>query len=194
VNVALQLAGERDDNPVSLLPIHKFAIFLQFLRTNSFHKSVGSQHHVRVAKSVVCTNVNNVAKIIAGLVSEVVKFPDIEESKHIANEIFQRTGFPGAIGIIDGTHVGIIKPLASGMTFTKSFFNYFQIIRFPSQIKTFFFKNIYFLAGGEETFSNNSLILPGSSRRAYSYSYIFSRLTCKTKVRVIFTNNIRIIW
>jgi hypothetical protein len=84
-----QLVGERDDNLVTLLPIHKFAIFLQFLRTNSFHKYVGSQHHIQVAKSVVCNNVNNVAKILAGLVSEVVKFPVIEESKNIANLIFQ---------------------------------------------------------------------------------------------------------
>jgi hypothetical protein len=141
-NVALQLSGERDDNPVSLLPIHKFAIFLQFLRTNSFHKSVGSQHHVRVAKSVVCTNVNNVAKIVAGLVSEVVKFPDIEESKHIANEIFQMTGFPGAIGIIDGTHVGIIKPLATGTAFTKLFLNYSLIILSLSQSQFIKFENI----------------------------------------------------
>jgi hypothetical protein len=117
-----QLAGERDDNPVSLRPIQKFAIFLQFLRTNSFQKSVGSQHHVRVAKSAVCNHVNNVAKIIAGLVSEVVKFPDIEESKHIANEIFQMTGFPGAIGIIDGTHVGILKPLATDIA-PERFYN-----------------------------------------------------------------------
>jgi hypothetical protein len=65
------LAGERDDNPVDLLPIHKLAIFLQFLRTNSFHKSVGSQHHIRVVKSAACVHINNVAKIIAGLVPEV---------------------------------------------------------------------------------------------------------------------------
>jgi hypothetical protein len=89
-----QLAGERDDNPVDLLPIHKLAIFLQFLRTNSFQKSVGSQHHIRVAKSVVCNNVNNVAKVIAGFVPEVVTFPDVEESKHIANEIFQERDSP----------------------------------------------------------------------------------------------------
>jgi hypothetical protein len=89
-----QLAGERDDNPVDLLPIHKLAIFLQFLRTNGFQKSVGSQHHIRVAKSVVCRNVNNVAKVIAGFVPEVVTFPDVEESKHIANEIFQERDSP----------------------------------------------------------------------------------------------------
>jgi hypothetical protein len=66
------LAGERDNNPVDLLPIHKFCIFLQFMRTNSFQKSVGSQHHIRVAASAACNNINFVAKILAGLVPKVL--------------------------------------------------------------------------------------------------------------------------
>jgi hypothetical protein len=68
------LAGEREDsdNPVDLLPIHKLCIFLQFLRTNSFHKSVGSQHHIRVAASAACKNINFVAKILSGLVPKVI--------------------------------------------------------------------------------------------------------------------------
>jgi hypothetical protein len=66
------LAGKRDNNPVDLLPIHKFSIFLQFLRTNSFHKSVGSQHHVRVAPSATCKNINFVAEILSGLVPKVI--------------------------------------------------------------------------------------------------------------------------
>jgi hypothetical protein len=69
------LAGEREeDNPVDLLPIHKFSIFLQFLRTNSFHKSVGSQHHIRVAASAACKNINSVAKILSRLVPKVIYF------------------------------------------------------------------------------------------------------------------------
>jgi hypothetical protein len=66
------LAGERDNNPVDLLPIHKLCIFLQFLRTNSFKKSVGSQHHIRVAASAACKNINFVDKILAGLVPKVI--------------------------------------------------------------------------------------------------------------------------
>jgi hypothetical protein len=104
------LAGERDENSVNLQPIHKLGIFLQFLRTNSFHKSVGSQHHIRVAPSAVCKHINFVAKIVSRLVPKYVTFPDEEESKHIADEIFQASGFPGINGIIDGTHVGIVKP------------------------------------------------------------------------------------
>jgi hypothetical protein len=41
---------------------------------------------------------------------QYITFPDEEESKHIADEIFQASGFPGINGIIDGTHVGIVKP------------------------------------------------------------------------------------
>jgi hypothetical protein len=66
------LAGERDENAVNLQPIHKFGIFLQFLRTNSFHKSVGSQHHIRVAPSAVCKHISSVAKIVSRLVPKVI--------------------------------------------------------------------------------------------------------------------------
>jgi hypothetical protein len=66
------LAGERDNNTVDLLPINKLCIFLQFLRTNSFHKSVASQHHIRVAPSAACKNINFVAEILSGLVPKVI--------------------------------------------------------------------------------------------------------------------------
>jgi hypothetical protein len=108
--IEVQLVGPRQHNPVSLNPIHKLTIFLQFLRTNGFQKSVGSQHHIRVSQSVVCEVVNNVAKIIAGLVPQFVTFPDVQESAHIGNELFQLSGLPGVCGVIDGTHVQIVKP------------------------------------------------------------------------------------
>jgi hypothetical protein len=79
------LAGERDENTVNLLPIHKFAIFLQFLRTNAFQKSVGSQHHIRVAASAACKHVNSVAKILARLVPKVIY---ISSKLKVSNQLF----------------------------------------------------------------------------------------------------------
>ena len=97
-----QLKGERDGWKGNLLPIHRLCIFLQFLRTNSFHKSVGSQHHIRVDQALVTRTVNYIAKIISQLVPKYVKFPSVEEGNTISQEIFDDTGFPGCIGIIDG--------------------------------------------------------------------------------------------
>ena len=89
------LSRERDGRRDTLLPIHRLCIFLQFLRTNSFHKSVGSQHHIRVNQSVVTRTVNHIASIISQLVPQYVKFPSMDEANKISQEIFDDTGFPG---------------------------------------------------------------------------------------------------
>jgi hypothetical protein len=36
--------------------------------------------------------------------------PTKEEATHIANEVYQKTGFPYVQGMIDGTHIEIAKP------------------------------------------------------------------------------------
>ena len=48
-----QLARKNQNDTGNLLPIHRLAIFLQFLRTNGFYKSVGTQFYLRVDKAVV---------------------------------------------------------------------------------------------------------------------------------------------
>jgi len=85
--------------------------FLDFLRTNSFHRSVGTQNHNRVTQSTCCKIVNTVSRIFARLQQDFVKWPSSEESDHISTEFFQKTGMPYVHGIIDGTHVEILKPI-----------------------------------------------------------------------------------
>ena len=46
-----ELTGQRQNDSGNLLPNNRLAIFLQFLRTNGFHKSVRSQYFVRVSQS-----------------------------------------------------------------------------------------------------------------------------------------------
>jgi hypothetical protein len=99
------------ENPTVLPALHRFLIYLQFMRTNSFQRAVGSQHFIQVSQSVVCNTVNEVAKMLASRVPEFVQFPSEEESKHIAEEIYLQTGLPGTIGIADGTHFEITKPI-----------------------------------------------------------------------------------
>ena len=48
-----QLARKNQNDTGNLLPIHRLAIFLQFLHTNGFYKSVGTQFYLRVDKAVV---------------------------------------------------------------------------------------------------------------------------------------------
>ena len=57
-----QLRRERDGRNGNLLPINRLSIYLQFLRTNSFHKSVATQHHIRVDQALVTRTVNQTSR------------------------------------------------------------------------------------------------------------------------------------
>ena len=50
------------------------------------------------------------SRVVAGLRSQYVQFPDIEEGNHIAKSLYKDTNFLGIVGIIDRTHVQIMKP------------------------------------------------------------------------------------
>ena len=106
-----KLEAKRFDNPTVLPPSVKLSTFLKFLRSNSFQRCVGANKTLQISQAAVCKTVNSVAKIIAELQSEYVKFPNKEESQVIAHELSKIADFPPfIIGIIDGTHVQIEKP------------------------------------------------------------------------------------
>ena len=54
-----------------LSSLEKFTIYLQYCRTNSFHRDVGTQFHVRVSQSTATRVVNKVAGVIGRAVNEV---------------------------------------------------------------------------------------------------------------------------
>ena len=106
-----QLESVLSNKPSTLPPALKLSAFLRFLRTNSFQRVVGSDKSLKISQSVVCNEVNGVAKILAQKQSQFVTFPDKKESLYIATQFQKMTGFPPVIsGIIDGTHIQIQKP------------------------------------------------------------------------------------
>jgi hypothetical protein len=105
------LERPREGQHATVLPaLHRFVVYLQFMRTNAFQRAVGTQRFVRVSQSVVSTTVHEISLLLAKKVNEEVKFPSIKESRHIAEEMYLTTGMP-AIGVIDGTHCEIMKPV-----------------------------------------------------------------------------------
>ena len=58
-------------NPAYLTPLAKLCIFLDFLRTNSFQRVIGTQHHNQVSQSTSCKVINNIAHILAEMHEEV---------------------------------------------------------------------------------------------------------------------------
>ncbi len=70
VNLALPyIATSERRNTIFLTPIQKICIFLDFLRTNSFQRSVASQSHNRITQSTCCVTVNTISRIFARLQS-----------------------------------------------------------------------------------------------------------------------------
>lgn len=106
-----QLDGKREDNPTTLPPVIKLSAFLQFLRSGSFQRCIGSNKALQISQPSACNAINFVAKIFANLLPNFVQFPDMEERKVIAYELGQIAGFPPVVcGVIDGCHVEIAKP------------------------------------------------------------------------------------
>ena len=56
---------------IMLSGMEKFTIFLQFCRSNAFHRDVGTAHHVRVCQGTATKVINKVAKVLASAVPEV---------------------------------------------------------------------------------------------------------------------------
>ena len=50
-------------------------------RTEILGKSVGSQYFLKMSQPIVTITVNSMSRVVAGLRSEYVQFPDIEEEK-----------------------------------------------------------------------------------------------------------------
>lgn len=106
-----ELTSSTPENPAHLPPAIRLSCFLQFLRTNSLQRAVGSQKRLNISQAAVCQEINRVARIFAEKHEQFVKFPSIEESVLIAKEFEEEYGFPPVVtGIIDGTHIHITKP------------------------------------------------------------------------------------
>ena len=72
--VGAKLDTHREDNPTSLRPPQKLAIFLDFARTNSFHRSVSTAQFNRVCQPEATKMINFVARAIAELKDKVKIF------------------------------------------------------------------------------------------------------------------------
>ncbi|XP_059097976.1 putative nuclease HARBI1 isoform X2 [Tigriopus californicus] len=105
-----ELNVQRDNCSTAIMPLEKLLITLEFLRTNGFHRSVGMQWYVLRSPSAVCTTANTVAHAIARRRNDFVRLPSREEEDEIAQDFFVQHHFPCVRGLIDGTHLEIVRP------------------------------------------------------------------------------------
>ena len=71
--VASDLECHRENMPAALRPPQKLAIFLDFARTNGYHRSVSTAEFNRISQSHATRIINHVARSIAGLRERVSK-------------------------------------------------------------------------------------------------------------------------
>ncbi|KAJ3654524.1 hypothetical protein Zmor_013707 [Zophobas morio] len=85
---------------------------LNFLGTGSYQHSVGSCTWVAMSQPAISRSLKKVCRLVTGLLMpEWIKFPTtMEEKTAIKGGFYEKFGFRGAIGCIDGTHVEIITP------------------------------------------------------------------------------------
>jgi len=60
--------------------------------------------------SSVWTAIDRVTSILEKHQEDFIKWPDIQAIPEIATEFANRSGFPGVVGVIDGTHIPIDPP------------------------------------------------------------------------------------
>nr|XP_055023093.1 uncharacterized protein LOC129413421 [Misgurnus anguillicaudatus] len=101
---------------VCVSPRKRIAIALWKLATGSEYRSVG--HLFGVSITTVCRCVQEFcAAAEALLVPEQIRLPDQEKFKEMAAYIENRWGLPQCIGAIDGSHIPIIAPEDTPLSF-----------------------------------------------------------------------------
>jgi hypothetical protein len=106
--VEQQLEHVSDRNH-ALPPILQLLIALRFFATGSFQIVISDLAGVH--KSTVCRAVHRVARAIASLRSQYIKFPQSDEERmQTMREFYAIAQFPGVLGTIDCTHIPIMSP------------------------------------------------------------------------------------
>lgn len=84
---------------------------LRFFATGSYQKGIGAEFHIGMAQQTMSNTIREVALALEHIAPRWIKFPTNDQEKQAVQlEFMQRFGFPGVIGVIDGTHVAILQP------------------------------------------------------------------------------------
>ena len=97
---------------ISVPAIIKLTAALRFFAEGGYQKGTGNDFNVGLAQSTMSKTLKEILNILeVEICPDLIKFPesDIEKSA-IKLDFYTKTGFPGVIGCVDGTHVKIIPP------------------------------------------------------------------------------------
>lgn len=96
----------------SVPPMIMLAASLRFFAEGNYQKGVGNDRFIGLAQPTMSKVLQIVLDIIETEVCPaVIQFPTEEGEKNaIKLGFYAKTGFPGVIGCVDGTHISIIPP------------------------------------------------------------------------------------
>ncbi|XP_055850483.1 putative nuclease HARBI1, partial [Episyrphus balteatus] len=96
---------------IHALPAHtKVLCTLRFFAQGSFQRAVGQDYLSSLSQTSVSRCITEVAIALNCIANRHVKFPRAAQFLQIKRKFFDIAGFPGVIGLIDGTHIKIAAP------------------------------------------------------------------------------------
>lgn len=90
----------------------KLTATMRILAEGSYQKGAGNDHYVNLCQTTVSESFNEcIEAMYSELCPRWISFEvDEAEQNETKRHFYRKTGFPGVIGCIDGTHVSIIPP------------------------------------------------------------------------------------
>lgn len=99
-------------NRLTAIPLElKVLVTLSFLSSGSYQRRIGQDFLSSMCQSSVSGAIHSIINAINMIMPQWIKFPILPaEIQTIQEQFWINTNFPGIIGAIDGTHVGIWPP------------------------------------------------------------------------------------
>lgn len=101
---------------ITKIPQHlQILCVLHFLGHGSYQESISKGYHFSMSQPAVSRCINNICTVLTRvLLNEWIVFPQNERAVQRNKDLFfERYGFPGTIGVIDGTQIPIVAPPAN---------------------------------------------------------------------------------
>ena len=111
------------NNPVP--PLLQLLVTLRFYATGDFQMTDGDLFGIH--QTTVQRIVHRISRLIASHSQTYIKFPSLDEQRARCIRFYEIAGFPGTIGLIDGTHIKIEKPATENSELYRNRKSYFSI-------------------------------------------------------------------
>ncbi|KAI4472180.1 hypothetical protein MML48_1g09248 [Holotrichia oblita] len=91
---------------------------LRFFAAGSYQRSLEEEYNFDMAQSTMHKCIHRIADAINdNVVKHKIRFPSADERTRIRANFLNKYGFPGVVGVVDGTHLAVLKPAVDEQNF-----------------------------------------------------------------------------